>query len=115
MLARVGTLDERHNHFNSLTKARSAQLRLELRHITKGDRKINEYLLRINVLVDALSSIGNPITLQEHVGLPEEYHILFPTIESRLGPHSAAEIEALLLSHEYRLERLKAKLAVDAL
>lgn len=94
-------------------------MRSELRHITKGDRKIDEYLLRIKALVDALASIGNPITMQEHIdsileGFPEEYHILFPTIESRIDPHSVAEIEALLLSHESRLERLKAKTVVDS-
>lgn len=85
----------------------------------KIDRKINEYLLRIKAIVDALVSIWNPITLREHIdaifkGLPEEYHVLFPMIESRLDPHSVTEIEALYLSHESRLERLKAKTAVDA-
>lgn len=110
--------DELHNHFNSQTKARSAQLRYKLWHITKGDRKINEYILRNKAIVDALVSIGNPITLQEHIvvileGLPEEYHVLFPMIESRMDPHSVAEIEAQLLSHESHLERLKAKIVVD--
>lgn len=77
------------DNFNSQTKARSQQLRSEFRHIVKGDCEILEYLLRINVIVDGLIFIGTLITYQEHLdvtleGLPDEYHLLFPTIENHI-------------------------------
>lgn len=54
--------------------------------MVKGDRKISQYLLRIKAIVDSLISIVNPISFQGHLdaileGLPDEYHVLFPTIE----------------------------------
>lgn len=112
--------DELHNYFNAQTKARSTQLQYELRHIVKEDRTISKYLLRIKALVDALISINNPVTYQEHFdaileGLPDDYHLLFPTIESRIEPYSIAKIEALLLSHESRLERSKTKASSDVI
>lgn len=82
--------------------------------MVKGDRTVSEYMMRIKVLIDALASIGSPVTFHEHIdaileGLPEEYHILFPTIESCVEPYSVTELESLLLSHESRLERAKTK------
>lgn len=76
-------------------------MRSELCHMVKGDRKISEHLLRIKAIVDSLIFISNPVSFQEYLdaileGLPYEYQVIFPTIESRVEPYTITEIESLL-------------------
>lgn len=51
-----------HNHFQSKTRARAKMLRTELRNTKKEDRSISEFVLRLKALVDALYSIGDPVS-----------------------------------------------------
>ena len=92
------------------TGAKIRQFQSELRNTRKGERSISEYLLRIKALIDSLLSIGDPVSIQEHVdvildGLPEEYDGFITSITSRLEPYSVAKLESLLLLHEAYLER----------
>ncbi|KAF7816381.1 Retrovirus-related Pol polyprotein from transposon TNT 1-94 [Senna tora] len=75
-------------YFASNTLAKANQFRTELSNTKKGTRTMNEYLLRIKAIVDALIATGNSISEREHV-----------------------EIESLLLSQELRIEIAKSQAA----
>lgn len=54
---------------------------------------MNEYLVKIKSLVDALCSFGNPVSTGEQIefifeGLKEEYDPFICSINSRLEPSS---------------------------
>lgn len=96
--------------FASQTRAKIRQFKTELRNTKKGDKTMNDYLLKIKSLVDALISIGNPVGTAEHInyifeGLCEEYDHFICSVNSRLEPYSVSEIEALLIAQEIRFEK----------
>lgn len=71
---------------------------------------MNEYLLKIKALVDALISVGNQVSTSEHIeaileGLGEEYDPFICYVNSRLEPYTVGEIEALLLAQEVRFQK----------
>ena len=71
---------------------------------------MQDYLLKINNYVDKLVGVGFPVRHEKHVvsileGLPSDYARVVSVIESKKGPPSIAEIEALLYGHEIRLHR----------
>lgn len=71
---------------------------------------MREFLLQIKQISDSLASVGSPIMLQEHVdsileGLPPDYDSVISVIESKFEPLPIAEVEALLLAHEARLNK----------
>lgn len=52
-----------HNHFQKLTKAKTCQLRTELRCTTLNNKSVSKFLLRIKALVDdVLASVEDEIT-----------------------------------------------------
>nr|KYP69907.1 hypothetical protein KK1_009114 [Cajanus cajan]KYP69913.1 hypothetical protein KK1_009120 [Cajanus cajan] len=66
---------------------------------------MKEFLLRIKALIDALPSIGESISQQEHVdvileGLSQDYSSIIYVIQSKFDAPSIEEVEALLLEHE---------------
>src|ERR1044072_3426929 len=70
-----------HSGFFSLTEAKSRELRLELRDIKLGSKGIADYLQRIKMLCDSLSSIGDSVSQKEQTdvileGLLSEYEPL---------------------------------------
>jgi hypothetical protein len=94
--------------------AKSRELRSELKCIMKGEKSISEFLARIQQIANILESIGDPISLRDHMeaileGLPEEYNAISTVIQYREsdGPCPVLVAEAMLLSHEARLERMK--------
>lgn len=48
-------------HFQKLTCAKARQLRAELRSTTLEDKSVDDYLVRIKALVDALASVEDPV------------------------------------------------------
>nr|AFK48656.1 unknown [Lotus japonicus] len=65
--------------FQAQSLAQSTQLRSELRSITKGSKTSSEFLKRIKSIVNALVSIGDPVTYREHlvsIGDPVTYREL---------------------------------------
>lgn len=100
--------------------ARSRQLRTELKSMTKGNRSISEYLLRIQTIVDVLSSIGDPVSHRDHLdafveGLPEEYEALAAIIQYRAGLCDILDAESMLLAHEAKLEKYKKNVLTESL
>lgn len=54
-------------YFQKQTCALARQLRVELRAITLDNLTIKDYLIKIRTIVDALTSIGNPIPSSHHI------------------------------------------------
>lgn len=110
--------DKIQKHFQSHMKAKSKQLRTELKNTKKGTRNINEYVLRIKAICDALSAIGDCVSEQEQIdaildGLSEEYCPFIMMIYSRADTPSVADIESLLLMQEAQLEKFKPDLGTN--
>ena len=68
---------------------------------------LSKFLLRIKALADALASVEDPITLEQHVdvileGLPSNYNSV---IKSKFKPMLIEEVEALLLVNEMQLKK----------
>nr|KYP52257.1 hypothetical protein KK1_025861 [Cajanus cajan] len=106
--------DKIHAYFHVHTNAKARQLQSDLRSTNLENRSISDYLLRIQSLVDALTTIGDSISSKEHLdivleGLPEEYESTVSLISSRFDELSIDEVETLLLAHESRLEKFKKK------
>lgn len=60
------------------TRAKVKQYKTQLRNTKKGTTSISDYLLRIKKSVDALISIGESVSIIEHIdaileGIPDEY------------------------------------------
>ncbi|XP_019414992.1 PREDICTED: uncharacterized protein LOC109326700 [Lupinus angustifolius] len=111
---------EINEYCNAQTKAKSRQLRAQLKSMVKGSSSISEYFMKIKVIVDSLLSIGSPITLAEHTdcildGLPEEYQTLITTVESQEDTPSINALQSYLLTFEARLERNRSRSVSDAL
>ncbi|KAF1897507.1 hypothetical protein Lal_00036948 [Lupinus albus] len=105
---------------NSQTKARSRQLRSQLRSICQGSSSISEYFTKIKGLVDALIFIGTPISTSEHIdfildGLNEEYQPVITSVESQIDLPTIHNLESFLLTFEARMEKGKQKALSDAL
>ena len=104
--------EEIHEFFQTQSRAQSAQLRSELKTITKGSKTMAEYLRRIKTIVNALISIGEPVSFRDHLevifdGLPDEFSVLCTIISSQSLVHSISEVEAMIMTHEARLDRTK--------
>jgi hypothetical protein len=97
-------------------RAKARQLRVELRSTKLQDRSIQEYLLRIRLLIDDLIAIGDLVPLNHHLdvileGLPLDFNSVIFVIECRFDTMDLDE--ALLLAHEERLEKSKKKTLDD--
>nr|KYP67992.1 hypothetical protein KK1_021609 [Cajanus cajan] len=73
---------------------------------------MEEFLLYIKALVDALVFVGESISQQEHVnvvlrGLSQDYSSIISIIESKLETPSIEEVEVLLLACEMRVLKYK--------
>jgi len=75
-------------HFSSKTRAKVNQYRTQLRTMKKGSLSLFDYLLQIKKLANALSSVGSPITITEHIeaifqGLDEDYDSFITSMNTR--------------------------------
>ncbi|KAF7802793.1 Retrovirus-related Pol polyprotein from transposon TNT 1-94 [Senna tora] len=98
--------------FCSSTRARERQLKNDLRSLKKGSTSMSEFLLKIKKIVDSLGAIGSPISTHDHIesifdGLDREYESFMTSFSMRKEEYSVTEIEALLLSQEARIDKLK--------
>ena len=80
---------------------------LNLRVLTLDTLSVQDYLLKIRTIVDALASIGDPILVSNHInvileGLPAEFAPVAYVVESKFGVMDIDEVEILLLAHEPR-------------
>ena len=97
-------------YFAAQIRAKVSQFKSQLQRTKKNDLSMNEYLLKIRKLVDLLNLVGNEISVKDHVesiceGLTEEYETFVVSTIARNDEFTVEEIEALLLSHEARIER----------
>lgn len=91
--------------FNSQPQAKEFQIRLQLINLACGERTILDYFRKVRMLVDTLSSTGNP--------LPDKYFVTYllidlgPSYESfittRVEPISFHELYFLLVIHESKM------------
>nr|KYP45976.1 hypothetical protein KK1_032473 [Cajanus cajan] len=98
--------------------AKARQLCTELRNTNLENQTISNYVLWIQTLVDALTAIGDFLSVKEHLdilleGLLEEYESTVSLISSCFDLLSIEEVETLLLGHESRLEKFKKKVAAS--
>ena len=82
-------------------------MKTKLHNTSKGSTPISEYLLRIKALANALVSIGCVISDFVHIavilgGLSSAF---VTSMNTRVDPYSVANIKALLLAHESRIEQ----------
>lgn len=85
---------------------------MELHAITLDKLTIKEYLIKILTIVDALTSIGNPIPSSHHIyvileGLSADYASVISVTESNFDVIDLDEVEILLGAHELRLSKFK--------
>nr|KYP66597.1 Retrovirus-related Pol polyprotein from transposon TNT 1-94 [Cajanus cajan] len=98
-------------YFASQTRARVKQLKVQLRNIKKTG-SIAEYLVQVKQIVETLAAIGSPLSVEDHIdaifdGLDENYDGFITSCITRTEAYTVAEIEALLMHQEERLERHK--------
>ncbi|MCI27221.1 retrovirus-related Pol polyprotein from transposon TNT 1-94, partial [Trifolium medium] len=91
----------------------------ELRTLSKGDRKIEEFVQRVRVINESLISIGDPVPHRNLIevvldALPEEYDSVVGAAASNAIPVTLDELESHLLAHESRLEKNKKHNQLDA-
>lgn len=84
------------------------QLRLQLKHFTKGDKSIDEYMRGLTSRFDQLGLLGKPLDHEDKVeyiidGLPEEYKAVAEQIEGRDTSPSIIEIHEKLINKEAKL------------
>ncbi|KAF7842167.1 Retrovirus-related Pol polyprotein from transposon TNT 1-94 [Senna tora] len=98
--------------FCSSTRARERELKNDLRSIKKCSTSMLDFLLKIKKIVDSLGAIGSPISTHDHIEsifdrLDREYESFMTSFSMRKEEYSVTEIEALLLSQEARIDKLK--------
>src|ERR1044072_6448588 len=87
--------------------------------MVKGTKTMTEYLRRIKEVVNHLASIGEPVSFRDHVevifdGLPEEFSALSTLVTTRAAKYTVAEVEAMVTTHETRLERTRKRQLSDS-
>ena len=97
-----------HTYFSSHTRSQIKKLKLNLKQLKK-DQSVSTYVLGIKRTVDALALVGAPVSVEDHIevildGLLSDYDPFVAFVLSRGDPYIVAEIEALLLVQEERLE-----------
>lgn len=70
---------------------------------------VSQYLAQIKDVVDRLSSIGEQVSLKDHIcyilaGLGLEYNSFVTSIQHRVELPFFDDVRALLLAYEYRLD-----------
>jgi len=104
--------DEIHTYCFTQMRTRSRQLRSELRSISKGSRKISEFISRVRELSEALMSIGDPVSHRDLIeivleALPEEFNATVASVNSKSEIVSLDDLESQLLTQEARNEKFK--------
>ncbi|GMN67855.1 hypothetical protein TIFTF001_036919 [Ficus carica] len=96
--------------YASTRRFRIIELRTELQNIRKDGLSADEYIFKLNSIIDKLASIGEPITHNDQIiyllhGLGLEYNSFADTINARTDQPNIEEIHCLLLSSDMRHQR----------
>lgn len=84
------------------------QLRLQLKHYTKGDKTIDEYMRGLTSRFDQLALLGKPLEHEDKIEfvidrLPEDYKTVADQIEGRDTTPSIVKIHEKLISKEAKI------------
>lgn len=95
------------------------QLRLQLKHFTKGDKTIDDYMRGLTSRFDQLALLGKPLDHEDKIefiidGLPEEYKSVSDQLEGRDVSPSIVEIHEKLINKEAKLLAMNTTLPVAA-
>lgn len=98
-----------HVYYSALNRANIGKYKTQLRN-SKMQGSLSDFLLKIKSLVDLLASIGHSMSAQDHIeaifnGLSSDYNVFITSVNTRLDAYTVAEIEALLMAQEVRLEK----------
>ena len=90
------------------TRGHIQQLRLQLKHYTKGDKTIDDYMRGLTTRFDQLALLGKPLDLEDKIefivdGLPEEYKTVTDQVEGREISPSIMEIHEKLINKEAKI------------
>lgn len=85
------------------------QLQQQLKHASKGNKSISEYVQGLTTIFDQLALLGKPEDPEDQIdtileGLPEDYKTLIDQIESRDTPPSITELHEKLINQEVKLQ-----------
>lgn len=86
---------------------------LQLKHYTKGDKTIDDYMRGLITRFDQLALLGKPLDHEDKIefiidGLPEEYKTITDQVEGREISPSIIEIHEKLINKEAKLLALTA-------
>ncbi|XP_073058680.1 uncharacterized protein [Primulina eburnea] len=95
--------------FATRSKARVMQYKLQLQTLKKGSLSMKDFLSKMKGYVDLLAVCGYSISDDDHVlyilgGVGVEYEAVVVHITSRVDALSTADVSALLMAHEARIE-----------
>lgn len=104
--------DRLFQYFHKQTRTRARQLRVELPVMSLESNSIQDYLLQIRLILDALTSIGDPLLVSHHIDVilesfPSEFAHVVSLIQSKFSIMDLDEVEIMLVAHELRLIKLK--------
>ena len=90
------------------TRGHIQQLLLQLKHYTKGDKSIDDYMRELTSRFDQLALLGKPLDHGDKIeyivdGLPEDYKTVVDQIEGRDTTPSIVEIHEKLINREAKL------------
>ncbi|XP_062089056.1 uncharacterized protein LOC133795619 [Humulus lupulus] len=96
-------------YYTAQNKAKNMQYKTMLCN-TRMTRSLDDYLLKIKLIVDTLASIGHLLFAQDHIeaiinGLSKDYEVFITYVNTKFDAYTVAEIEALLMSHEVQMEK----------
>lgn len=95
--------------FATRSRARVMQYKMHLQTLKKGSLSMKDFLSKMKGYVDLLAACGHSISDDDHVldilgGVGVEYEAVVVHINSRIEALSPADVSALLMAHEARIE-----------
>lgn len=105
-------------NFSSHSKAKVMQHKLQLQTMKKDSLSMKDYLNKIKICCDQLGAAGCRVLVEDQIlhilaGLGPEYDSVMVNITSKGDTWSIADVSALLLSFETRLEYSKSVATVN--
>ncbi|KAH6764971.1 hypothetical protein C2S52_013978 [Perilla frutescens var. hirtella] len=105
--------------FQSQSKARVMQLKLQLQTTKKGELSIDEYFLKMRGFADSLAAVGKPVEDEDlimHIlgGFGSEYDAVVVNLTNRADSLTLPKVQYALQAHEARLQSQMAMLVPSA-
>lgn len=90
-------------------RAKISQFKTQLNGIKKGSMSINEYLLKIQNIIDLLAMVRETTKAKEYIeyiysGLPDEYENFIISMDTRLDPLSVLKLSLCFLHKKLELK-----------